>query len=85
MRFFTFVAAVAALLLASSVTLAESGVLLPGQDIHFGNIHVANLPGAGGNVNYSDDGIHLTLVVHDEAFCAVLRMPAARRRAAWGA
>ena len=63
----------AALLLAASVSLAESGVLLPGQDIRFGNIHVANLPGAGGNVNYLDNGVVLTLVVHDEAYCAVLK------------
>jgi len=62
-----------ALCLAASVTFADSGVLLPGQDIHFGNLHVANLSGAGGNVNYVDNGARLFLVVHDDAYCAVLK------------
>ena len=63
----------AVVLCMATASLADSGVLLPGQDMHFGNVHVANLPGAGGNVNYTDNGIVLTLVVHDDAYCAVLR------------
>ena len=67
-----------ALCLAASVASAGSGVLLPGQDISFGNLHVANLPGAGGNVNYVDNGTRLFLVVHDDAYCAVLKRGAER-------
>lgn len=66
-------ATLAAVLLTASLSLADSGVLLPGQDIHFGNLHVANLVGATGNVNYTDDGTNLTMVVHDGAVCAVLK------------
>ena len=70
-----------AVFLMAALSHADAGVLLPGQDIRFGNIHVANLPGAGGNVVYLDNGTQLTLIVHDDAFCAVLKVnarPAAR-------
>ena len=62
-----------AVILTASLCLADSGVILPGHDVHFGNIHVANLPGAGGNVVYLDNGTQLTLIVHDDAYCAVLK------------
>lgn len=62
-----------ALLLTAALSYADSGVLLPGQDMRFGNVHVANLAGAAGNVNYFDNGISLILVVHDDAVCAVLK------------
>jgi len=63
----------AAVLLAASLSYADSGVLTPGTDMRFGNIHVANLRGAGGNVNYIDNGKTLVLVVHAEAVCAALK------------
>ena len=62
-----------AVLLMAGISAAGSGVLLPGQDVMIGNLHVANLPGATGNVNYNDNGTTLALVVHDGAVCAVLK------------
>ena len=61
------------LLLAAAAASADCGVLAPGQDMHFGNLHVANLEGAGGNVNWCDDGRNLVLLVQADAFCAVLK------------
>lgn len=66
-------AACLALFLGAAIAHADSGVLLPGQDIRFGNVHVANLEGANGNVAFFDNGTQLLLVVADEAYCAVLR------------
>jgi len=62
-----------ALACLAGASFADCGVIAPGTDVRFGNVHVANLQGARGNVNYCDNGRTLVLVVHANAFCAVLK------------
>ena len=62
-----------ALVLLAATTLASAGTLLPGQCADFGNIQVCNLAGATGNVDFTDNGINLVLVVHDGAYAAALK------------
>ena len=67
------IATFCAVLLAATVSFAESGTLGPGEDVRLGNLHVANLAGATGNVDYSTNAGFLTLVVHDGAYGAALK------------
>ncbi|MDH3592309.1 MAG: hypothetical protein OER88_10550 [Planctomycetota bacterium] len=62
-----------ALLLTASLAHAQAGVLQPGENVMIGNLHIANLQGAGGAVNYIANGTNLTLIVHDDAVCAALK------------
>ncbi len=63
----------AAVLLTATLSLADVGTLHPGEDVMIGNLHVANLEGAGGDVTYISNATSLILVVNDDAFCAVLK------------
>jgi hypothetical protein len=78
MKCFTVLAAV---LLCAAFAHADSGTIAPGSSMDFGNIRVANFEGAGGDVNFTDNGTLLVLAVHADAVCAaVKRGPATQAR-----
>lgn len=68
-----FLPVILALALTAAFAHADSGTLNPGDDVVIGNIHIANLEGAGGSVNYASTEFAISLVVHDDAVCAVLK------------
>lgn len=67
------IATLAAVLLTATFSFADVGTLHPGEDVMIGNLHVANLEGAGGDVTYISNATSVILVVNEDAFCAVLK------------